>query len=95
LWEWGEGLAETLSTFGTAVKFCEEFDGFIFCHNESILYKWVKEFDAELFSKIQKLVQRNKWSIIGGWYLQPDCNMPCGESFIRQILLGKNYFSPA
>ena len=29
---------------------------------------------------------------MGGWYLQPDCNMPSGESFVRQILLGKAYF---
>ena len=32
------------------------------------------------------------WHIMGGWYLQPDCNMPSGESFVRQILLGQRYF---
>jgi alpha-mannosidase len=29
---------------------------------------------------------------MGGWYLQPDCNMPSGESFVRQMLLGRHYF---
>lgn len=29
---------------------------------------------------------------MGGWYLQPDCNMPSGESFVRQILVGQKYF---
>lgn len=92
LWELEEGLAETLSTFRVAADFCEEYDGFVFNHNESLLYKWVEEYDAELFSRIQKLVSEGKWHIMGGWYLQPDCNMPSGESFVRQILSGKKYF---
>ena len=92
LWEWEEGAAEALSTFRTAVELCEEFEEFIFCHNESLLYKWVETFDPELFTKIQELVRKGRWHILGGWYLQPDCNMPSGESFVRQIQIGKKYF---
>ncbi len=92
LWEWEEGAGETLSTFRTAAQLCEEFDEFVFNHNEAVLYKWVEMYEPELFSRIQKLVKRRKWHILGGWYLQPDCNMPSGESFVRQILIGKSYF---
>ncbi len=92
LWEWEEGAAEAMSTFRTAVEFCEEFDSFVFNHNEAILYKWIEEYDPELFRRISKLVNLGKWHIMGGWYLQPDCNMPCGESFVRQILEGGIYF---
>lgn len=92
LWEWEEGAAEALSTFRTAAQFCEEFEEFVFNHNEAILYQWIEGFEPELFSKIQLLVKRGKWNIIGGWYVQPDCNMPSGESFVRQVLFGKSYF---
>ncbi|MBQ2841664.1 MAG: alpha-mannosidase [Clostridia bacterium] len=92
LWQRPEGIAEAISTFRVAADFCEEFDGFIFNHNESLLYEWVEENEPELFSRIQKLVKEGKWHIMGGWYLQPDCVMPCGESFIRQIETGINYF---
>jgi alpha-mannosidase len=92
LWKWEEGAAEALSTFRTAAKFCEEFDEFVFCHNEALLYQWIEAYEPELFGKIQELVKKKKWHIMGGWYLQPDCNMPSGESFVRQILWGKNYF---
>jgi len=92
LWEWDEGIAEVLSTFRTAVSFCEEFDGFIFNHNEAILYKQVEEYDPGLFEQICGQAAKGNWHIMGGWYLQPDCNMPSGESLIRQILLGRNYF---
>jgi alpha-mannosidase len=92
LWDWEEGLAETLSTFRTAARFCDEFDGFVFCHNESVLYKWIEEYEPGLFKKIQELVEQKKWHIMGGWFVQPDCNLPSGESFVRQGLQGKKYF---
>ena len=92
LWQWPEGAAEAISTFRTAADFCEQYEGFVFNHNEVILYQWVQEYEPALFKRIQKLVKQGKWHIMGGWYLQPDCNMPCGESFVRQILLGRQYF---
>ena len=92
LWEWEEGAAEAISTFRCAADFCEEFDGFIFNHNEVTLYRWVEEYEPALFKRIQRLVKEGKWHIMGGWYLQPDCNMPSGESFVRQILIGRRYF---
>lgn len=92
LWEIEEGAGEALSTFRIAADFCEEYGGFIFNHNEVILYKWIEEYDPALFKRIQRLVAEGKWHIMGGWYLQPDCNMPSGESFVRQMLLGRVYF---
>ncbi|MFO7733591.1 MAG: glycoside hydrolase family 38 C-terminal domain-containing protein, partial [Candidatus Aminicenantes bacterium] len=57
------------------------------------LYEWVEEHEPALFRRIRKLVRQGKWHVMGGWYVQPDCNMPSGESFVRQILLGKRYFA--
>lgn len=91
-WEWEEGVAAAVSTFRTAADLCDEFEEFIFCHNEAVLYAWIEEYEPELFKRIQQLVKKGKWHIMGGWYLQPDCNMPSGESFVRQILLGRSYF---
>lgn len=91
-WEWEEGAAAAVSTFRAAAGFCEEYDGYIFNHNEVILYQWIEEYEPVLFARIQRLVKLGKWHIMGGWYLQPDCNMPSGESFVRQILLGQSYF---
>jgi alpha-mannosidase len=91
-WEWEEGACEALSTFRTAADLCEEFESFVFNHNEAILYKWIEEYEPELFKRIHRLVKVGKWHIMGGWYLQPDCNMPSGEGLVRQILAGRNYF---
>ncbi|SDW41378.1 alpha-mannosidase [Paenibacillus sp. CF384] len=92
-WEWEEGAAAAVSTFRAAAEFCREYDGYVFNHNEAILYKWIEEYEPELFEEIQELVRLGKWNIMGGWYLQPDCNMPSGESIVRQMLHGRVYFS--
>ncbi len=91
-WDWQEGVSATLSTFRSAVNLAGKFD-YIFCHNEVTVYKYVEEYAPELFEQIKELVKCGKWRIMGGWYLQPDCNMPCGESFVRQALKGKEYFT--
>lgn len=91
-WEWEEGAAAAVSTFRVAANFCRDYAGFVFNHNEVILYQWIEEYEPELFRQIQQLVAEGKWHIIGGWYLQPDCNMSSGESLVRQILYGKKYF---
>ncbi|MBO5312975.1 MAG: alpha-mannosidase [Clostridia bacterium] len=90
-WDWPEGVSATLSTFYSAVRLCDEFD-YIFCHNEVTVYKYVEEYAPELFERIKELVRAGKWHIMGGWYLQPDCNMISGESFVRQIREGQRYF---
>jgi alpha-mannosidase len=93
LWPWEEGLAATLSTFRAAADLCNEFAGFVFCHNEALLYEWVEEYEPLLFARIRALVTAGRWHVCGGWYLQPDCNLPSGESFVRQILVGHHFFS--
>ena len=90
-WDWPEGVSATLSTFYSAVRLAEKFE-YIFCHNEVTVYKYVEEYAPDLFEKIKELVKQGKWHIMGGWYLQPDCNMPAGESFVRQIREGQRYF---
>ncbi len=92
-WDWEEGASAALSTFRCAARFCREFDGYIFCHNESLLYRWVEEYEPALFSEIQELVKLGKWHIMGGWHDQPDCNMPSGEGFARQVTEGRRYFA--
>lgn len=92
LWQRNEGMAEAMSTFRIAADFCERYDGFVFNHNESVLYEWVEEHEPELFERIKRLVKEGKWRIMGGWYLQPDVLMPCGESIIRQIRVGNEFF---
>lgn len=92
MWSWEEGLREAISTFHTAAQLLDDFPEFVFNHNESLLYEWIEEYDPALFEQIKQHVSTGRWNITGGWYLQPDCNMPAGETMIRLMLEGRRYF---
>ncbi|MCX6150938.1 MAG: hypothetical protein NTX22_10465 [Ignavibacteriales bacterium] len=92
-WRWEEGCAEALATFSNAVQILKEHNELIFNHNEAVLYQWVKKYNPKLFIEIQKLVEAGRWCISGGWYLQPDVNMPGIESIIRNIIEGRRFFN--
>lgn len=92
LWTWEEGLVEAISTFRVAADFCDQYPGFVFNHNESLLYEWVERNDQELFRRIQKHVRAGRWHIAGGAFIQPDLVAASGESVIRHFLIGKDYF---
>lgn len=91
MWDWQEGATAALATFYQAVELADEFD-YIFCHNEAVLYEFIEKYNPTLFAKIRELVKKGKWHIMGGWYLQPDCHIPSGEGFVRQIRYGQAYF---
>ena len=90
-WTWDEGISAVIATFKSAADLAEEFD-YIFCHGEALLYEMIEKNAPDLFARIQALVKQGKWHISGGWYLQPDCLMPSGETFLRHISVGKEYF---
>ncbi len=91
-WRWEEGASEAISTFRIAAEILGERRDLVFCHNEAVLYRWVERLDPALFRRITRLVRAGRWAISGGWYLQPDANMPGIESTVRQIAEGREYF---
>jgi len=91
-WRWEEGAAEAVSTFRCAARLLREHPGLIFCHNEAVLYRWVKKLDPALFDEIRRLVVEERWAVSGGWELQPDVNLPGTESLVRNIAEGRRFF---
>ncbi len=45
-----------------------------------------------MFTEIQTRVKEGRWVLTGGWWIEPDCNIPSGESFVRHSLYGQHYF---
>ena len=92
LWVWQEGYHEVHATFQSALERMREFDDFTFTSSSAAFYAWAEEMDPPMFAEIQQRVAEGRWHFTGGWWIEPDCNIPCGESFVRQGLYGQRFF---
>ena len=92
LWRWQEGCHEVLASFRSALDRLQEDPDFIFVSSSAAFYAWVEQIDPAMFEEIRQRVREGRWEIVGGWWIQPDCNIPGGESFVRQGLYGQRYF---
>jgi alpha-mannosidase len=92
LWRWQEGFAEIKATFRAALDRLDEYPDFIFTAACASYYRWVEQNAPDIFADIKRRVAEGRWVLAGGWWVQPDCNLPCGESFARHGLYSQRYF---
>jgi alpha-mannosidase len=91
LWPWQAGLDEALATCRTACDLLDEHPDFTYTHSAAWTYRQVELADPPLFDRIRAHVASGRWEVVGGWWVQPDCNFPGGIGFERQIGVGKRY----
>ena len=95
VWQWRvpEGLALVKSTFQAALDRMEEYPDYIFTSACAGYYKWLKTAEPHMFEKIKKKIKEGRWQYTGAMWVQPDCNIPCGESFARHLLYSQKFFA--
>ena len=94
-WDRWEGLQEVRSTFSSLLDRLEENPDLRFTCTSAAFLAFLKEADPLLFQGVRKKILGNRIELTGGWWVEPDCNLPCGEAFIRQGLYGQEFFSHA
>ncbi|MBC2593241.1 hypothetical protein H5P28_03105 [Ruficoccus amylovorans] len=92
LWGWQDGVDEALSTCRSVCSLLEANPDVVFTRGESWVYEQIERLDQVLFTRIRALIKRGQWEPVGGWYIQPDCNLPSWRAFEKQIELGRTYF---
>ncbi|MBY5355167.1 alpha-mannosidase [Rhizobium leguminosarum] len=92
LWPYRETRRKMRRTFNTALSLMERSDDFRFNQSTAHYYAQMEEEDPELLERIKKKVAEGKWETVGGMWVEPDTNMPTGESLARQVLYGQRYF---
>ncbi len=92
LWRWTEGLETIRATFQSVLDRMNEFPEFIFTGSSAAFYWLLEQTDPQMLSAIRERVRQGRWEIVGGWWVQPDCNIPCGESFVRHALYAQRFF---
>ncbi|AIO19411.1 Mannosylglycerate hydrolase [Candidatus Izimaplasma bacterium HR1] len=92
LWTLKQTREKVVRSFSTVVKLMEEYEHYRFMSSQPQLYQFVKEDNPSLYQKIKELVKEGRWEVEGGMWLESDCNIPSGESLIRQLQKGKTFF---
>ncbi|HEY3342347.1 MAG TPA: glycoside hydrolase family 38 C-terminal domain-containing protein, partial [Anaerolineae bacterium] len=92
LWRWPEGVETVRATFRSALDRMKEYPDFVFTGSSAAFYAWLKDVDPAMFKEVQERVREGRWEIAGGWWIQPDANIPAGESLVRQALYGQRFF---
>ncbi len=92
LWPWTETVEVVRNTFQSVLDLMREYPDFKFTMSSARTYEWMQEKYPDLFAQIQQRIKEGRWEVIGGMWVEPDLNMPDGESLVRQILVGKRYF---
>ena len=92
LWPWTETVEVVRNTFQSVLDLMREYPDFKFTMSSVRTYEWMQEKYPDLFEQIKQRVKEGRWEVIGGMWVEPDLNMPDGESLVRQILVGKQYF---
>ena len=94
-WMWGynETASVTIDTFRTVLKLMEEYPEFTFMQSQASTYEIIEKFAPEMLEEIKKRVSEGRWEVTAAEWVEPDKNMPNGESLARQILRAKKYIT--
>lgn len=92
LWRYRFTREKAVHSFAIVLYLMDKYPEYKFMSSQAILYEIVKEDAPLLYEKIKQRVKEGRWEVEGAMYLEADCNLTSGESLVRQILYGKNFF---
>jgi alpha-mannosidase len=95
LWPWTETVDVVHRTFGTALQLMNEYPAYTYTQSAAAYNEWMAQKYPALNNEIKHRIKDGRWEIVGGMWVEPDLNMPDGESLVRQLLVGKRWFKQA
>ena len=92
LWRLKHTREKIARTFSSVLKLMTEYDDYTFLQSMPQLYDYLKQDYPDLYQKIKEQVKAGKWEVEGGMWVEADCNIPSGESLVRQLLMGQAFY---
>ena len=93
-WEWPirEAKRKVARSWSTQLALMDTYPDYVFAASQPAHYAWMKESYPDVYSRIKKKVAEGRWEPVGAMWVEADCNLPSGESLVRQLLNGKRFF---
>ena len=95
LWPWTETVDVVKRTFGTALQLMYEYPAYTYTQSAAQYNDWLAQKYPDMNAEIKRRIAEGRWEVVGGMWVEPDLNMPDGESLVRQLLVGKRWYKQA
>ncbi len=92
LWPIRETQRKCARTFASAVRLMDDYPDYHFTCSQAVQYDWIERSHPTLFDAIRAKISAGQWHPVGGMWVEPDMNLPSGESIVRQLVYGQRYF---
>lgn len=92
LWRYIETIDICERTFGSVLNMMNVRPDMTYAQSAAAYYDWMQRYDPAVFDEIKERVKEGRWEVVGGMWIEPDCNIPSGESWMHQLLYSQRYF---
>lgn len=92
LWTTRELVRKTARTFSNNIALMKHYPDFKFTQSQAIVYDYMKKYYPDIFAEVKEMVKAGKWEIVGNTWVEADTNLASGESLVRQLLYGREFF---
>ncbi|RYG17739.1 alpha-mannosidase, partial [bacterium] len=92
LWTIAETWRKLGRTYSSVLALMDQYPEFKFTQSAAYHYEKARELYPEVFDRVVERVKEGRWEVNGAMYIEPDCNIPSGESFVRQCLVGQRSY---
>ncbi len=91
-WKVEQTIQKNARTALIQLRLMDRWHEFSYAHTQGWTYEQLEEHYPEIFEQVRQRIKEGRWEVVGGMYVEPDCNVISAESMVRQILYGKGYF---
>jgi alpha-mannosidase len=92
LWPLAETYRKLVRTFASQTRYMDDYPEYRFACSQAQQYAWIEEREPDLWARIRAKIESGQFVPVGGSWIEPDCNLPSGESLVRQFVHGQRFF---
>lgn len=92
LWTLDQTREKVQRSFATVLELMKRYPEYKFMSSQALLYQYLKEEAPDLYAEVAARIKEGRWECEGAMWVEADCNLPSGESLVRQVMYGKNFF---
>ncbi len=94
VWLWPEQVAERkgIHSFATQLRLMERYPEYVFNQSQPALNRAIDRLEPHLAAEVAERVREGRWDLTGGFEVECDSILPCGEALARCLAIGQRQF---